>query len=832
MGLYNDISGAAVLVNIFIFLIILNSKGSKIRNIFLALIGISILWTGGSFLMRNQVYPSYEFWYHISLLGIFLMPVVYFRFIMEYTNDVKVKIIYIYLALMIIAFIINLFTGLLIPPPTLSVLNGVETLVYEEFGFTLYILLVIVISMILHMLYWFYVNIKKNPKIRKISKPVIIGIAALFLGNLLVLVPLFNSFPIDIVAALVNAFALLYALMRRSPFKLQMATSETTGYVTCLLLTFLTLFVIYPAIYEVLGLNGEHLKYYTISLIILFSIIMTCYYIIWRTIIIGVFVKEEDLKSELVNQYSSDVQSSLDIEIIVDASIKILEEVISPLSIQVAVKRETEYQLQYSNRLLDDISITFTEKSYLIEYIIKNFYLNMSDFKYEYGFKALLKQEQEDLEKLDATHIFGLFDGTELLGLLILSDSKLHKKIQRPEIIRIQSICTMFSAALKNASSYEKAIVESQTDNVTQLYNRKHFYTLLEMTFKRHYGNNISLVMINVDDFKLYNQLYGMENADIALATIASIIKKSVKGLGHAARFSGKEFVLLLPNMTTKQTLELLKNIILSSNKCVKDNDGRLKKIITYSIGLCTYPDGAKTIGELVENTQHAVYQVKQNGKNNIKVFDAFEHEESKSLNKSKGNEYWSTIYALTAAIDAKDHYTFNHSENVAKYAVAFAKKLAFSNEIVENIRQAALLHDIGKISIPEHILNKPGRLNEEEYKEIQGHVDASIDIIRHLPSLDYVIPAVLGHHERYDGNGYPRRMSGEDIPITARILCLADSVDAMLTKRAYKPERTVEEVITVLKMESGKQFDPELTTIFIEMMKNDDMFKHSIAIK
>ena len=139
--------------------------------------------------------------------------------------------------------------------------------------------------------------------------------------------------------------------------------------------------------------------------------------------------------------------------------------------------------------------------------------------------------------------------------------------------------------------------------------------------------------------------------------------------------------------------------------------------------------------------------------------------------------EYESTIYALTAAIDAKDHYTFSHSNNVAYYAMELAKALGMNQDVVEIIRQSALLHDVGKIGIPENILNKKGRLTEEEYEVVKGHVEASIGIIRHLPSLDYVIPAVIGHHERYDGRGYPRKIAGEDIPATARILCIADSL-------------------------------------------------------
>lgn len=183
-------------------------------------------------------------------------------------------------------------------------------------------------------------------------------------------------------------------------------------------------------------------------------------------------------------------------------------------------------------------------------------------------------------------------------------------------------------------------------------------------------------------------------------------------------------------------------------------------------------------------------------------------------------SEYENTIYALTAAINTKDHYTFNHSENVAYYATALAEACQLNGDYVEMIREAALLHDIGKIGIPEHILNKPGSLTPEEYKIMQSHVENSVGIIRHLPSLDYVIPAVIGHHERYDGRGYPRRIAGRDIPLGARILCIADSFDAMVSKRSYKPSYPVEKALAVLEDEAGRQFDPEMAPLFVRLVR------------
>ena len=157
----------------------------------------------------------------------------------------------------------------------------------------------------------------------------------------------------------------------------------------------------------------------------------------------------------------------------------------------------------------------------------------------------------------------------------------------------------------------------------------------------------------------------------------------------------------------------------------------------------------------------------------------------------------------------------------MAYYATELAKALHLNPDVIEVIRQAALLHDVGKIGIPETILNKPAKLTDEEYEVIKGHVEASIGIIRHLPSLDYVIPAVIGHHERYDGKGYPRRIAGEDIPLTARILCVADSFDAMTSRRCYKAGMPLERVLKILREEEGHQFDPKLARTFEELIEN-----------
>jgi len=184
------------------------------------------------------------------------------------------------------------------------------------------------------------------------------------------------------------------------------------------------------------------------------------------------------------------------------------------------------------------------------------------------------------------------------------------------------------------------------------------------------------------------------------------------------------------------------------------------------------------------------------------------------------GEQCAQTIYALTAAIDAKDHYTFRHSENVSKYASQLGEEIGLDKEHVEIIRQAGLLHDIGKIGIPESILVKDGPLTPEERKIMEQHVEGSIAMIKYLPSLDYVTPAAIGHHERWDGKGYPRGLKGEDIPIAARCLGIADAFDAMTTARSYKPALSVEEALDEIRRNLGTQFDPKIGLVFVKAVE------------
>ncbi|MCH5324842.1 MAG: HD-GYP domain-containing protein [Eubacterium sp.] len=182
------------------------------------------------------------------------------------------------------------------------------------------------------------------------------------------------------------------------------------------------------------------------------------------------------------------------------------------------------------------------------------------------------------------------------------------------------------------------------------------------------------------------------------------------------------------------------------------------------------------------------------------------------------------TISTIANTLDAKDTYTNGHSERVSTYATMIAKELGLSDEEVDNICLVALLHDIGKVGVPDSVLNKPGRLTDEEFELMKQHTVAGSEIMKDIDSIPDVTVGARYHHERYDGRGYPDGLQGDDIPLIARIIAVADAYDAMTSNRVYRQHLTGEQVMAELEKGTGTQFDPAISRIMIRMMKDGTM--------
>ena len=197
------------------------------------------------------------------------------------------------------------------------------------------------------------------------------------------------------------------------------------------------------------------------------------------------------------------------------------------------------------------------------------------------------------------------------------------------------------------------------------------------------------------------------------------------------------------------------------------------------------------------------------------------QYKKYKTIHEHDLNMISESIETFTGFIDAKDPYTNGHSKRVAQYTRLIAEEMGIEGEELDKVYYVALLHDCGKIGVPDNILGKPGRLTEEEFEVIKSHTTHGSDILSHFKSLPDVDEGARYHHERYDGKGYPEGKKGEDIPLIARMICVADSYDAMNSNRVYRKKLTKEDIINEIEKNKGTQFDPKIADVFLKLMKN-----------
>ena len=518
----------------------------------------------------------------------------------------------------------------------------------------------------------------------------------------------------------------------------------------------------------------------------------------------------------LLNNFLSSIISTLDADEIFDITMRALAELLEPSGLLLTFRQKTNHIYDVT-RGMGDISY---KKNYCVpsdtlmeEMLTADSYVPVDESSSNI-LNVMTSRKKRWLEEQNIVAFYTLKYNHAIIGFIYIARHD-HAPLSESQIAALRKICYYTSYALRNANLYQNAYHTSITDELTSLYNRKHAFECI--------GNccsdeaPASLILLDIDDFKLYNELYSVREGDRLLHLCAQIILQELSDTDKAFRFGADEFLILKNGNDTEEAKALAERIIArieSSQSTDKVWD------ISITCGISTFPDVATDAHSFLHNVEQAVYYSKLEGKGHMSVYR--HGMEDRSLNPDIRAAYERvapTVYALTAAIDAKDNYTFIHSMNVSKYAVVLAEDLDMNANEIEIVRDAGMLHDIGKISIPEHILKKTSQLTDEEYTVMKTHVENSTKMIRYLPDMDYVIPAVVGHHERYDGKGYPRGLRGNDIPLMARILTIADCFDAMTARRPYKQPLPIDYAVGELKKNSGTQFDPDLVSRFVSLI-------------
>jgi len=823
MNGYSWVSGISIFCYLFLLLSFLTSgKKERVIRSFCTLLVVMICWTGGSVGMRLQIWPSVNFWHHVSLLGIMLLAFGYYQFLEDYLDEDGGYIRYIMLIFGLGVFLFNLITNLFIPLPEVVTVGGEVQFLYH-YTWHIYLLLVFILLALLQILSLIARHCRGNHIAFQQLIPVICGILTVFLGNVLTTLPMFVGLPVDMLSGAINAIFLFYALYKKRLFKMTILLSKT-NYFTVSLILGCVIFSDLAVVMQHFLMNSLKLPA-TAALVVvaiaLFALIAVLYAVI-RASLNAIFTHNEKKQKDLLAHLSEDITHMLSVSEVLMAMTEAIQKVVEVNRLFVLVRGlDGDYRIEHTINPLDGKNFFFRSDHPLISFFkTHKKYVWMSDFSRKTIYRSLWETEKALIFNQQIECAIPLNSEDGLTGLILISGKPGKRMSATKHIDFIQAAADLCAGSVNNAYVYERAIAEAQKDDLTGLINSKFFFEILDREFEKFKDSALSLCLVDVDDFKLYNQMYGSKEGDVALQRIASILRSSLSDTSYAARVSGDEFALILPGYDVYSAKCLADNIA-EQIAAIRTSDGNAK--LTVSIGICAAPYMASSAKELYRNTDTTVYTVKRTGKNAVQMYSAdINHREPVHAKYKSGySEHANTIYALTAAIDAKDHYTFQHSQNVAYYAAELAKAAGMTPDLVEIVREAGLLHDIGKIGIREEILNKPVKLTPEEYEIMKGHVENAVNIIRHLPSLDYVIPAVRSHHERYDGKGYPRRLSEDNIPITGRILCIADSFDAITAIRNYKVAVPVKDAVSILRAEAGKQFDPHLAPLFADLVES-----------
>lgn len=450
-----------------------------------------------------------------------------------------------------------------------------------------------------------------------------------------------------------------------------------------------------------------------------------------------------------------------------------------------------------------------------------------------------------------------------LLGVLYVESSE-ASEFEEEEIQLLRTLADLFAGALHNAMTFQRAQEQAITDGLTGVKTHRFLMEALSAEWKRstRASRPFSLVLMDLDRFKFVNDFYGHLEGDVVLQRVGLILEQNCRRSDVVARYGGDEFVILMPETSVEQARQIAGKLRswVASDPLLRD------KNITASFGIASYPIHGSTPQELIQVADASMYLSKHQGGNAVFTAERREPGESKTWKRdvleaylgvmlhrqfSTGPEAFNEIYkrieqfsqslnerspslsferlptavvetmtSLAYAVDAKDQYTHGHSRKVSTYAALIAQAAGLKPIDVEEVRLGALLHDVGKVGIPEEILNKAGPLDADEWETMKSHAVLGWRILDPLLALRNVREMVKHHHEFFDGSGYPDQIERERIPLGARIIAVADAYDTITSPRVYKKARAAEDALAEIERCAAAQFDPELVRLFVEVIR------------
>lgn len=424
------------------------------------------------------------------------------------------------------------------------------------------------------------------------------------------------------------------------------------------------------------------------------------------------------------------------------------------------------------------------------------------------------------------------------IGVLYISSQAITKTFTPQDQSILEAIANQAALTIRNAQllaeqekqigELEKAIglfreaqTRAVTDGLTGLYNHLYFKEQLNNSVLEaaRYDQCLSIIMIDLDHFKSVNDTYGHQTGDEVLRNTSALLRTLVRECDVLARYGGEELAVLLPQ-TDQSGAAILAERIREALAAFdfRSMDG-VHFPVTGSFGVAGYRCG-QTSTELLENADRALYAAKNGGRNRVCVSGQEIQPilEMRKAREAQIDSYLSVVAALSEATNVRDDYTAEHSLHLGAQVAAMAQALGLSERQQKEIEVAAVLHDVGKIGVPDAILQKPGPLDAQEWQVMRTHPVLGARILQ-AGNLHGLAKSVRHHHEWWDGSGYPDGLKGEEIPLASRVVAIIDAYGAMMTDRKYRKNIGLERTIDELTRGAGTQFDPNLIEIFLSLI-------------
>ena len=448
--------------------------------------------------------------------------------------------------------------------------------------------------------------------------------------------------------------------------------------------------------------------------------------------------------------------------------------------------------------------------------------------------------------KNDPIVILPLLSVNKCIGVMIFAD-----KYARQNVGLYTMVANCVALVSHNMELIETSDKYINTDNLTLLYNHRCFQELLsdELSRAEISKQSLSVIMLDICNITKINRELGHAKGDEVIKLVADNVRKNVRENDIAARYGGDELAIILPNTSVEQAKYIAEYLTYALSCFYIDNVGPVK----VSVGISSYPECADNKEKLLILAEQAMYISKARGykdgmsaiissadfnfwddvalksyaevlgKRHAQLGVNFEEELLAKFNSDHetmpSNRIFEIASSLAGAIDAKDPYTKDHSTCVSRYSEALARAINLPEEEIERIRLGALLHDVGKIGIPETVLQKEGPLSDEEWVIMKQHPTIGAEkVLMPNASLRDLIPIVKYHHERIDGKGYPEGLSNGDIPLAAKIVAIADTYHALTSDRPYRKGMSIEKAVSILEEGAGSQWDANLVRTFISI--------------